>query len=47
MWLIDPRPDAGQLVRYRDPHGAPYRTVDRFDVGENASALDVNVIDEH
>ena len=44
VWLIDPRPGAGELVRYRDPDGASYRTVDRFDVGENAHDLDVMAI---
>ncbi len=44
VWLIDPRPEAGELVRHRDPEGAPYRTVDRFDVGENARKLDLVVI---
>jgi Uma2 family endonuclease len=44
VWLIDPRPDAGELVRHRDPQGASYRTVDRFDVGENAGGLDVTTI---
>lgn len=44
VWLIDPRPGKGELIRYRDPDGASYRTVDRFDVGENASALDVATI---
>lgn len=41
LWLIDPRPDVGELVRYRDPEGASYGTVDRFLVGENAGGLDV------
>ncbi len=41
VWLIDPRPEVGELVRYRDPDGASYATVDRFDVGENARGLDV------
>ncbi len=44
VWLIDPRPGVGELVRYRDPEGASYATVDRFDVGENASRLDVTAI---
>ena len=44
VWLIDPRPGTGELVRYRDPEGASYRTVDRFDVGENAQDLDVTAI---
>jgi Uma2 family endonuclease len=44
VWLIDPRPDVGELVRYRDPEGASYRTVDRFDVGEDAIRLDVATI---
>jgi Uma2 family endonuclease len=44
VWLIDPRPEVGELVRYRDPDGASYRTVDRFEVGENAADLDVAVI---
>ena len=44
VWLIDPRPEAGELVRYRDPGGASYGTVDRFDVGENAAALDLAAI---
>ncbi len=43
-WLIDPRPEAGELVRYRDPEGASYRTVDRFDAGENARDLDVPAV---
>jgi len=41
VWLIDPRPEVGELVRHRDPDGASYRTVDGFDVGENAEHLDV------
>jgi Uma2 family endonuclease len=44
VWLIDPRPDIGELVRYRDPDGASYLTVDRFDVGEDAAGLDVTEI---
>ncbi len=44
VWLIDPRPEIGELVRYRDPEGASYRTVDRFDVGENARDLDVEAV---
>ncbi len=44
VWLIDPRPDVGELVRYRDPQGASYRTVDRFEVGEDARDLDVAVV---
>ena len=42
VWLIDPRPDVGELVRFRDPEGASYGTVDRFPVGENAGRLDVS-----
>jgi len=41
VWLIDPRRGVGELVRHRDPEGASYATVERFDVGENASGLDV------
>ena len=41
VWLIDPRPEVGELVRHRNPEGASYTTVDRFDVGENARDLDV------
>jgi len=44
VWLIDPRPGVGELVRYRDPVGASYREVDRFDVGENARDLDVTAV---
>lgn len=44
VWLIDPRPGHGQLTRYRDPDGASYQTVDRFDVGENAGLLVVRDI---
>ena len=44
VWLIDPRPEAGQLLRHRDPDGASYRAVDRFVVGENAGQLDVAVV---
>lgn len=41
VWLIDPRPDVAALVRHRDPEGEAYRSVERFDVGENAADLDV------
>jgi Uma2 family endonuclease len=44
VWLIDPRPGVGELLRHRDPDGASYRTVDRFDVGENAERLDVTAM---
>jgi Uma2 family endonuclease len=44
VWLIDPRPGVGTLVRHRDPEGASYRTVDRFAVGEDAADLDVAAI---
>lgn len=46
VWLVDPRPDVGELIRYRDPEGASYRTVDRFDVGEDAVALDLALVME-
>jgi Uma2 family endonuclease len=44
VWLIDPRPDAGELLRHRDPAGGSYQTIDRFDVGENATGLDARTI---
>jgi Uma2 family endonuclease len=44
VWLIDPRPDVGELIRYRDPDGASHRTVDRFEVGEDARDLDVRAV---
>lgn len=44
VWLIDPRPGVGELVRHRDPEGASYRTVDRFVIGEDARDLDVTAI---
>jgi len=44
VWLIDPRPGVGELVRHRDPAGASYRTIDRFEVGEDAEELDVGAI---
>lgn len=44
VWLIDPRPGVGELVRHRDPEGASYRSLDRFDVGEDAVDLDVAMI---
>jgi Uma2 family endonuclease len=44
VWLIDPRPDVGELLRYRDPEGASYATVDRFDIGEDAVDLEVAAI---
>ena len=44
VWLIDPRPGEGELLHYRDPEGASYRTVDRFDVGEDAHGLDVTTV---
>jgi len=47
VWLVDPRPGVGELVRYRDPDGASYETVDRFDIGEDAERLDVDTILGH
>jgi Uma2 family endonuclease len=44
VWLIDPRPGVEELVRYRDPEGASYLSIDRFPVGENAADLDVVAI---
>ncbi len=44
VWLIDPRPGIGELLRHRDPEGASYRTVDRFDIGEDAASLDVRCL---
>ncbi len=44
VWLIDPRPQVGELVRHRHPEDGSYRTADRFDVGENAGDLDVSLI---
>lgn len=44
VWLIDPRPQVGQLIRYREPEGASYGTTDRLSVGENADGLDVAAI---
>jgi len=41
VWLIDPHPGVGELIRHRDPGGASYATVDRFAVGEDAADLDV------
>lgn len=44
VWLIDPRPGVGELLRHRDPSGASYRSVDRFVVGEDAVELDVRTV---
>ncbi len=44
VWSIDPRPETAELLRYRDPDGASYRRVDRFNVGENATSIDVAVL---
>jgi Uma2 family endonuclease len=44
VWLIDPTPDAGELVRFTTLDGASYRTVERLEVGENAATLDVSAI---
>jgi len=44
VWLIDPRPEVGELVRHRDPDGASYRTIDRFVIGEDAADLDVATV---
>ena len=44
VWLIDPRPEAGEFTRHRDPQGASYRTIDRFDVGEGAAHLDAAAV---
>ena len=41
VWLIDPRPESGELLRHRHPEGASYGTVERFVVGEDATDLDV------
>lgn len=44
VWLIDPRPESGELRRHRHPDGASYGTVERFAVGEDAADLDVAAI---
>jgi Uma2 family endonuclease len=44
VWLIDPRPGAGVLVRHRQPDGTTYAAIDRFDVGEDAAHLDLATV---
>lgn len=44
VWLIDPRPEAGRLTRYRNPNDGAYSQIDHFDVGENAADLDVTAV---
>lgn len=44
VWLVDPRPGVGELLRHRRPDGASYRTIDRFDVGEDAAHLDAAIV---
>lgn len=39
VWVIDPRAEAGYLLRHVDPHGELYAGVHRHDVGENAARL--------
>ncbi|MEZ5144865.1 MAG: Uma2 family endonuclease [Acidimicrobiales bacterium] len=47
VWLVDPRPEAGELLRHRAPVGSTYRKIDRFSIGEDAEALDVGQILAH
>jgi Uma2 family endonuclease len=42
VWVIDPRPQAGTLLRHTEPSGDRYERVQRFDVGECAKALDID-----
>lgn len=44
VWLVDPRPAVGELVRHRDPADGGYRTVDRFAIGEDAADLDAAAV---
>jgi Uma2 family endonuclease len=41
VWVVDPHPEAGLLLRHTDPAADRYLVVQRFDVGENAEHLDV------
>lgn len=44
VWVIDPRPGAGWLLRHTEPQGDRYRTVQHIEVGEDARDLDVGAV---
>jgi Uma2 family endonuclease len=45
VWVIDPRPKAGTLLRHTDPQeDGRYTTVQSFDVGECAEKLDIDKV---
>lgn len=43
-WVVDPRPEAGILLRHTEPVGDSYALVRRFEVGEGAEALDAAAV---
>jgi Uma2 family endonuclease len=43
-WVVDPRPDAGYLLRHTRPTGDAYGHVVRYDVGEGAELLDAAAV---
>jgi Uma2 family endonuclease len=43
-WVVDPRPEAGYLLRHTRPMGDAYGDVRRYAVGEGAEALDAAAV---
>jgi Uma2 family endonuclease len=43
-WVVDPRPEAGFLLRHTEPVGDAYAHVRRFPVGEGAEQLDAAAV---
>jgi Uma2 family endonuclease len=43
-WVVDPRPEAGFLLRHTEPMGEHYHQVRRYDVGEGAELLDAAAV---
>jgi Uma2 family endonuclease len=43
-WVVDPRPEAGILLRHTEPRGEHYTNVRRYDVGEGATGLDAAAV---
>lgn len=47
VWVIDPRPGSGSLLRHTEPRGDLYGAVERLFVGEHAEAIDAAGLPPH
>jgi Uma2 family endonuclease len=43
-WVVDPRPEAGYLLRHTEPRGSAYARTLRYEVGEGAEAVDAAAV---